>query len=40
MKKLLSLALILCMVFGVSALAETKVLTGEAEGFGGPDNGR
>ncbi|MDD2429572.1 MAG: FMN-binding protein [Eubacteriales bacterium] len=36
MKKLLSLALILCMVFGVSALAETKVLTGEAEGFGGP----
>ena len=36
MKKLASLVLILCMALGISAVAETQVLTGEAAGFGGP----
>lgn len=36
MKKLASLVLILCMALGISAVAETLVLTGEAAGFGGP----
>ena len=36
MKKLLSLALIVCMMFALGAMAETKVVEGEAKGFGGP----
>ncbi|MDD4081445.1 MAG: FMN-binding protein [Eubacteriales bacterium] len=36
MKKVVSLVLILYMMLGISSLAETQVLTGEAQGYGGP----